>query len=610
MSQEFESPQQEPTSERKISRRKLLAGIGMAGAAAWMTANTGIVSAQEPSVTDATYGEQSVKPIDLMNLSYCITTTINELRLHSQVNPSFGYYVTDPGQEGMFLIDLSDTVTADNVGTVLVHQSGTRFKRVIENHTVNAAWYGAKGDNLADDTDAIQAALNEANRWPNVRVIIPNGTYRLSRELYIFKNTYIQMDEGTVLLRCHDGNVIRNYRTTDLFYGYEGNGNITIEGGVLDCNAVQYTRVCNGIALAHAENITLRKLTIKDTQSGHGAELTGVRRVLIDRCKFVGYMFTTQYYAEAIQLEPAIKAGFVGQAADHTPTHHVTVQQCYFGPSGTPGTVPWPCGVGAHGAYPDAYFDHIIVRDNVMENSTYWAIRPFKWTNSVIAGNHMIQVGGGIFISTPAANSASSKDDDGVFHPVQPASTIIVEHNIFDTGTTNAIYVEGFPEGNGEKVVIANNIFKNSGGQAISLHSNRTIVTGNIFEGATKNGIYLTDCNDVIITDNLIRDVAFNGIQVNNSKGVIADGNSITNAGQSSDNSYDGIYVSGTSSNVRVIGNVVRTEAGKKKLRYGLNTASTVTALTRLQNDLRCDAISGNLHDLSVNPNTSYADMV
>ncbi|WJH35858.1 right-handed parallel beta-helix repeat-containing protein [Paenibacillus sp. CC-CFT747] len=392
-----------------------------------------------------------------------------------------------PGPGGLFLYDAADTTTLDNTGTVLAAVSGARFKRVLNGHEVNAKWYGAKGDGVSDDTAPLQLALDEALQRPSVTVVVPAGTYKMTNELYLFRNTHLKMDEATVLLRCHDGNLIRNYRRTDVFYGYEGNGHLTIEGGVLDSNAVTYTRVCNGIALAHAEWITFRNVTVKDTQSGHGAELTGVRHVLFDRCRFVGFMYTSQYYCEAIQLEPALKAGFVGQAADHTPTHHVTVQNCYFGASGTPGTVPWPCGVGAHGAYPDAYFDHIIVRDNVMENSTYWAIRPFKWRNSVIAGNQIKKASGGMFVSTPSATSASSKDDNGVVHPVQPASSLVIEHNIIDTATSNGIYVEGFPEGSGEKIIIGHNIIKNTGGHSVSLRGVNCTVEGNVLEGAKKD---------------------------------------------------------------------------------------------------------------------------
>ncbi|PYI53422.1 right-handed parallel beta-helix repeat-containing protein [Paenibacillus flagellatus] len=608
MNRKNESARTNPEAGRSISRRKLLAALGMAGAAAAMSAYAG--GAEGRTVTEATYGQNpSLLPKELMDLNYCIATTIAELRQTDRPQAAAAYYVTDAGQEGFFLHDPNDSQSADNTGTVLVGASGARFKRVVDAYTVNARWYGAKGDGTADDTAALQAALNESLRWPAATVIVPAGTYRMTGELYISKNTRLVMDDDTVLLRDHDGNVMRNYRKEDVFYGYDGNGRITIEGGVLDCNATRQPRVCNGIALAHAEYITLRGVTIKDTQSGHGAELTGVRHVLFDRCRFVGFMYTSQYYSEAIQLEPALKAGFAGQAADHTPTHHVTVTNCFFGASGTPGTVPWPCGVGAHGAYPDAYFDHIIVRDNVMERSSYWAIRPFKWRNAVIAGNQMKSVSGGIFVSTPAATSASSRDDAGVYHPVQPASSIVIEHNIIDTSSNNGIYVEGFPEGNGEKIVIAGNVFKRIGGQSISLRADRCVVTGNLLEGAGKNGIYVTDCSDAIVADNMIRDAAFHGIQLNNAKRVVVANNSIANAGQSGDGTYDGIALTGTCSDDRIVGNVVRTEPGKKKVRYGLNVAASVTLLTRIQNDVRCGAAVANLNDVSASPNTSSEDL-
>ncbi|GIP36933.1 hypothetical protein J31TS4_02130 [Paenibacillus sp. J31TS4] len=593
-------------TDRPLSRRKLLAAIGTASAAA-MLAGYRVSAAPGPSVTDAVYGGSS--PAVQANVPMLLATTIAQLRAIRQTAVTFLYYITDREQEGFYVYDAADTGSADNTGTVIVSASGARFKRILDNHVVNVKWFGAKGDGTADDSPAFQAALDEAVRLGQATVEVPAGTYRMTKELYIFRNTHLKMDKGTVLLRMHDGNLLRNYRASDVFYGYEGNGNITIEGGTFDSNAVNYPRVCNGMALAHAEHITLRGVTIKDTQSGHGIELTGVRHVLIEQCRFVGFMYTSQYYCEAIQLEPALKAGFIGQAADHTPTHHVTVQNCFFGASGTPGTVPWPCGVGAHGAYPDAYFDHIIVRDNVMENSTYWAIRPFKWRNSVISGNHLKRVGGGIFVSTPAAGSASSKDDNGVAHPVQPASTIVIEGNILDQATNSGIYVEGFPEGSGDKVVIANNIMKQMDGHFISLKCLDTIVTGNVFEGAKKNGIVAADCTRVHIADNLLKNAAWHGIQVTTSKQVVLSSNTITNAGQAGDGAYDGLSLTGSGTDYRVIGNTVRTEQGAKKLRHGLLVSSAVTRLTRLQNDLRCGAISGNLNDQSASPVTTSEDL-
>jgi hypothetical protein len=117
------------------------------------------------------------------------------------------------------------------------------------------------------------------------------------------------------------------------------------------------------------------------------------------------------------------------------------------------------------------------------------------------------------------------------------------------------------------------------------------------------------ESSNVIVSDNLIRDVNLHGIQVNNSKRVIVNNNSITNASQNGDNTNDGISLTGIGAENRIIGNVVRTEAGKKKVRYDLNAVATITLLTRLQNDLRCEAATANLQDLSVTPNTSFQDL-
>ncbi|WP_054955644.1 NosD domain-containing protein [Paenibacillus dakarensis] len=592
--------------ELTLSRRKLLAALGSAGAVALLGGYR--ANAMGTSVSEAVYGEDAAAPH--VQGPVFLAATIAQLRSLKHSVLTNLYYITDHQQEGMFVYDPADTYSPDNTGTVLVSAAGLRFKRIIENNTVNIKWYGAKGDGEADDSAAFQAALDEAVQRGRATVLVPAGIYRMTQELYIFRHTHLKMDADAVLLRTHNDNLIRNYRASDVFYGYEGNSHITIEGGTLDSNAVQYTRVCNGMALAHAEHITLRGVTIKDTQSGHGIEMTGVRHVMIDQCRFVGFMFTSQNYSEAIQLEPAIKAGFIGQAADHTPTHHVTVQNCFFGASGTPGTVSWPCGVGAHGAYPGAYFDHIIVRDNVMEGSTYWAIRPFKWQNAVISGNHMKKVNGGIFVSTPSATSASSRDDNGVYHPVQPASSIVIEGNILDQATNSGIYVEGFPEGSGNKVVIANNVFKQMAAQFISLKCQDTIVTGNVFEGAGKNGITAADCSRIQITGNLLYNTAGHGIQVTNSSQVTIESNMITNAGQSAEGSFDGIFLTGKGGDHRVIGNTIRTETGARKLRHGLQVSESVANLTRLQNDLRCAALSGNLNDSSPNPITTPEDQV
>lgn len=56
-----------------------------------------------------------------------------------------------------FYYNASDTTTLDNGGTVRVDEAGHRFY-ILWTAAVKAAWFGAKGDGLTDDTAAIQAA--------------------------------------------------------------------------------------------------------------------------------------------------------------------------------------------------------------------------------------------------------------------------------------------------------------------------------------------------------------------------------------------------------------------------------------------------------------------
>jgi len=611
-----------PGKGRAISRRALLSTMGAAGMAAAMGSFAKAAGAG-PGVTDSVYGGviaggpdgeyARLTPNELMKLKLCLSATIGELRAGKRPLMSNVYYVTDLGREGVFVYDASDTTSADNDGTIVVTASGDRYIRRTEAASpIDVRWFGAKGDGVNDDTDAIQAALEEALRLGSAVIRVPAGRYKLTRSLNLYRNTRLLLDDTAVLLRSHRGALLMNYKTSDIFYGYEGNGNITIEGGVLDCNAAGFLNPSVGIALAHSSGITIRRVTLKDVPLGHAVELTGVENVRIDECAFLGFVGDKdRYYVEAIQLEPATQAGFGGFAKDHTATRLVTVTHCYFGGSGTPGTAPWPCGIGAHSAGADKFYDNITVTNNTFEGSSYWAIRPFKWRNSIVSGNYIRRAAGGIFITMPAPGSASTKDEHGVVWPTQPASNLVVESNIIEGASGTGIYVEGQQAAPIHNVVITGNVFRQVGGHVIQLKScDSSIVSDNIMETGAKNGLLVADCTRTELTGNVMRDIGFYGFNVGGAASLLTiRDNKMINVSQIGDNRYDGIYLSGSSSDFRVIGNQIRTEPGKAKPRYGMNIHNTVTNVTRYGNDLRCEAVSGSLRDLSPEPVTSPVDM-
>ena len=109
---------------------------------------------------------------------------------------------------------------------------------------INVKDYGALGNGI-DYTKEIQKALNEGGN-----IYIPKGEYLISSPLVIYKNTHIRMDEDTILQRSGTVTInqqatspelytsgpyaiFTNGEKTDVYYDYNGNGNISISGGVL-----------------------------------------------------------------------------------------------------------------------------------------------------------------------------------------------------------------------------------------------------------------------------------------------------------------------------------------------------------------------------------------
>ena len=85
------------------------------------------------------------------------------------------------GAAGTFKVNVSDTTSADNGGTILVDTTGRRWYRVFTG-TINAKWFGAKGDSTTDDTASIQAAVNAVPSTGG-SVYVPTGVYKLTTHI-------------------------------------------------------------------------------------------------------------------------------------------------------------------------------------------------------------------------------------------------------------------------------------------------------------------------------------------------------------------------------------------------------------------------------------------
>ena len=94
-----------------------------------------------------------------------------------------GYYAKGDGGGGLYYLDPTDTVSADNGGSILVANDGGRWKL---NHRgiISVKQFGAKGDGVTNDTATIQAADDAAVLVKAVLDFRYGDTY-MATELFI-----------------------------------------------------------------------------------------------------------------------------------------------------------------------------------------------------------------------------------------------------------------------------------------------------------------------------------------------------------------------------------------------------------------------------------------
>lgn len=92
-------------------------------------------------------------------------------------------------------------------------------------HTTVTA-YGAAGDGLADDTSAIQAALNAKKEGGTV--YFPAGTYKITQPVFFYSDQILIFQGGATLLQgASMDNLMMNYSTAEMG-AYDATQNVII----------------------------------------------------------------------------------------------------------------------------------------------------------------------------------------------------------------------------------------------------------------------------------------------------------------------------------------------------------------------------------------------
>ncbi|WP_342412166.1 right-handed parallel beta-helix repeat-containing protein [Bacillus sp. FSL K6-1560] len=513
---------------------------------------------------------------------------------------------------------------------------------------VNVLEFGADPTGEIDSAPMIQKALDLAKNGDGVHIYIPNGcTFKLEAPLIFWANTKVSA-HGAKMLNYYGQYMGVNGDGTVNYHGYEGNGNIIIEGGVWDCRGLHIQRGTNAFSFGHGRNIYVKNVIIKDVRSYHGIEFNACERFGCIDSDFLGFFDPdgTRSFSEAIQVDLAQRSGVFGAFGeyDFTVCRDGKVTGCYFGASGTPGTQAWPRGVGSHSSTIGYWHENITVRDNTFDGTTGWAIRGYNWKHSSVTGNTLRKCHYGITISAidPTNEGHTKNDKFEQLSKSQDFYDITISGNkIYDTVKNEAIYVRGFinDEGIGRNVVITGNLIDGVGGSyqaGIRLDAIRGgVITGNLISDISGDGVRLNDCigintsganiisfvgrdgiaafggcSDLITSNNIIRRPARYGIEQSHVYFSIVEGNLITGAGNSKHGEYEAIRIANGSKRIKVSNNTCRSISTITNLaRAGIYITSSVREVVRFGNDCRGNWTISGIVDNSSDSKTDAKDV-
>ena len=342
--------------------------------------------------------------------------------------------------------------------------------------------HGAKGDGIADDSAALQAAANAAI---GKTLLIDPGHYLLNTQVYLSSNTRVigygaTVHRGPLLTKVPLCNYAPGDTTTTAF---NGNSNITIEGLTIDSHGDDPGRpASNGLTFAHAANITVRDVTILRVKGSHHLEFAAVDGALVENCRLLGW--TTDpglTKREALQIDCAddnIGSG----AKDGTMSKNITIRDCRTGPYGAMGAPQ--IGVASHTVVTGKMYENIQVERFTAEGCTYAAVRGYYWRDSVISGVRASMDAGasyGVYVEY-SADTVISKVVAGF--PSTAGVTVAVERS--DNVTVNGCKATG-------------------GRHSYSVNTSRaTTVTGCTARRPNVFGIVVDGATDTLITSTLI----------------------------------------------------------------------------------------------------------
>ena len=167
--------------------------------------------------------------------------------------------------------------------------------------TISVTDYGAKGNGIADDSLAIQNALNSFANGGTI--IFPKGTYKVNNALLFYSNQTLWFEIGAVILQgASIDNLLRTY-SESTWGEYDGVHDCLIYGATFDGGT--YTTNNTLVGISHAKNIIFERCVFKNAYGNwHNLEINSSYNVKVINCEFEGSRKTGQN-GEMLQIDGA-----------------------------------------------------------------------------------------------------------------------------------------------------------------------------------------------------------------------------------------------------------------------------------------------------------------
>jgi hypothetical protein len=159
----------------------------------------------QQAIADIEDATDPTKGAALIGRGFPVVESIAALRTLSKSSPAknafvASYYGDGKTGGGPFRLDITDTTTAENWGTVIVADDGGRWKRPAS-FTFNVAEFGARGDNTSDDIISINRTISAMPATGNRLLYFPNASYRTSAMFSVPNGCNTFCEPGVVFQR-------------------------------------------------------------------------------------------------------------------------------------------------------------------------------------------------------------------------------------------------------------------------------------------------------------------------------------------------------------------------------------------------------------------------